>query len=106
MSEGKYYDLVLENDNTLKTFFERFYVIPREGKEWGEEERRFLENNRIELSGEKAREGKNGYIVFRKYKVDKQKAQDIKNAPGTQKEKAERYGLSIGTINRIMNDKY
>lgn len=106
MSECKYYDLVLENDNTLKTFFERFYVIPREGKEWGEDERRFLEENRIELSGEQAREGENGYIVFRKYKVNKQIAQDIKNAPGTQREKAEMYGLSIGTINRIMNDKY
>lgn len=28
-----------KGDNTLKTFFERFYVLPKEGKEWGEAEK-------------------------------------------------------------------
>jgi len=106
MEYEKSYDIVLENDNTLKTFFERFYVIPKEGEEWGEDERAFLEKHKLSLIKEEHRNGKNGYIVFRKCKVNKQIAQDIKNAPGTQKEKAERYGLSIGTINKIMNDKY
>lgn len=106
MGISKKYDLVLENDNTLKTFFERFYVIPKEGEEWGEKERKFLEQNKIVLTGEFTKHGKNGYIVFRRIKVNKEIAQAIKNEPGTQREKAKRYGLSVGTINKIMNDKY
>lgn len=30
---------MVKGDNTLKTFFERFYVLPKEGKEWGEAEK-------------------------------------------------------------------
>lgn len=35
----KIYSLTVKGDNTLKTFFERFYVLPKEGKEWGEAEK-------------------------------------------------------------------
>ena len=33
------YYLRESHDKTLKQFFERFYVLPKEGKEWGEAEK-------------------------------------------------------------------
>lgn len=39
MKKEKIYSLTVKGDNILKTFFERFYVLPKEGKEWGEAEK-------------------------------------------------------------------
>ena len=39
VKKEKIYSLTVKGDNTLKTFFERFYVLPKEGKEWGEAEK-------------------------------------------------------------------
>ena len=51
--------------------------------------------------------GKNGYIVFTREKLlTPEDVAVIKNDTGTQREKAKKYGLSVGTINKIMNDKY
>lgn len=33
MKKEKIYSLTVKGDNTLKTFFERFYVLPKEGKD-------------------------------------------------------------------------
>lgn len=41
MGKGKTYFLTLKGDNTLKTFFERFYILPKEGKEWRSSEKDF-----------------------------------------------------------------
>lgn len=106
MEDTKQYDIVLKDDNTLKTFFERFYVLPNEGKEWSEEELKFLQAHRLAPVSENTKNGKNGYIVFRKMKVNKEIIEKIKSDTGTQREKAKKYGLSVGTINKIMNDKY
>lgn len=100
------YQIILDEDNTLKTFFERFYVLPNEGKDWEKEQRAFLEKHRLRPTNENTKNGKNGYIVFRNIKVTKEIAEIIKNDTGSQRAKAKKYGLSVGTINKIMNDKY
>lgn len=106
MEDIKEYQIVLDDDNTLKTFFERFYVLPNEGEEWSKEQRAFLEKHRLRPTNENTKNGKNGYIVFRPMKVGKELAEMIKNDTGSQRAKAKKYGLSVGTINKIMNDKY
>ena len=79
------YDLVLEGDNTLKTFFERFFVIPKD-LNYTDEELKFLRSLEFELSDEEV--------------------EIIKNDIGSYRAKAKKYNLSVGTISKIMNDKY
>ncbi len=103
------YNMVLENDNTLKQFFDRFYVLPKDPNEcpWTEEQRTFLETKSLKLSGELERIGKDGYIVTRKKKKFKpEEVEKIKNEPGSYREKAKKYNVSVGTIYKIMKDKY
>lgn len=100
------YSVVLENDNTLKQFFDRFYVIPKDLK-WSDEELEFLEKYSFELSDPKVREGKDGYIVERKgKKLSAEQVEQIKNDTGSYRAKAKKYKLSLGTISKIMNDQY
>lgn len=107
MGKKETYLLTVKGDNTLKTFFDRFYILPKEGKEWGKAEKEFLEKNKLFLINPKVANGENGYIIFAKEKLlSPEDVAIIKNDTGTQREKAKRYGLSVGTINKIMNDKY
>lgn len=100
------YSVVLENDNTLKQFFDRFYVIPKDLK-WSDEELKFLEEYSFELSDPRVREGKDGYIVERKgKKLSAEQVEHIKNDTGSYRAKAKKYNLSLGTISKIMNDQY
>lgn len=103
------YKMVLENDKTVKQFFDRFYVLPKKpiGYEWTEEELKFLEEHSLELTDELERIGKDGYIVTRKKKkFTPEEVQKIKNEPGSYREKAKKYKVSLGTIYKIMRDKY
>ena len=107
VKKEKIYSLTVKGDNTLKTFFERFYVLPKEGKDWGEAEKEFLEKNKLIPCNKKVANGENGYLVFTREKIiSPEDVEIIKNDTGTQREKAQRYGVSVGTINKIMNDKY
>ena len=100
------YDLVLEGDNTLKTFFERFFVIPKD-LNYTDEELKFLRSLEFELSDPRVRAGKDGYIVERKgKKLSAEEVEIIKNDIGSYRAKAKKYNLSVGTISKIMNDKY
>ena len=100
------YDLVLEGDNTLKTFFERFFVIPKD-LNYTDEELKFLRSLEFELSDPRVRAGKDGYIVERKGKrLSAEEVEIIKNDTGSYRAKAKKYKLSLGTISKIMNDKY
>lgn len=100
------YDLVLEGDNTLKQFFERFYVIPKD-LDLEDQEIKTLEKYKFELSDPQVRAGKNGYIVERKVKkLSAEQVEQIKNDTGSYRSKAKKYNLSLGTISKIMNDKY
>ena len=59
------------------------------------------------LIGEDVISGKNGYIVEGiAKKLTKEQVEIIKNDTGSQWEKANKYNVSVGTINKIMNDKY
>lgn len=106
MEEQKVYSLVLENDKTLKQFFERFYVLPKDIK-YSKKDRDFLEENTFVLRGEDVINGKNGYIVERPgKKLTREQVEIIKNDTGSQRAKAKKYNVSVGTINKIMNNKY
>lgn len=103
--DGKY-ELTVGKDNTIKQFSERFYIVPRD-LDFTEEQRKFLEENSCYISDPDIAAGRNGYIVQRKgKKLSKEEVQIIKNDSGSQRVKAKKYGLSVGTINKIMNDKY
>ena len=39
MKKEKIYSLTVKGDNRVKRLFVRFYVLPKEGKEWGEAEK-------------------------------------------------------------------
>lgn len=103
------YKMVLDNDKTVKQFFDRFYVLPKKpiGYEWTENQIKFLEKYSLELIEELERIGKDGYIVTRKKKKFKpEEVERIKNEPGSYREKAKKYNVSLGTIYKIMRDKY
>lgn len=109
MNEKQYekiYDLTLPGDNTLKQFFDRFYVIPK-GLKFTDTELKFLKERSFELTDPRVKAGKDGYIVERKgKKFTPEEVQAIKNEPGTYREKAKKYGVSPATIYKIMKDKY
>ncbi|MBS4843126.1 MAG: hypothetical protein KH073_20060 [Clostridium sp.] len=95
-----------EGDKTLKQFFDRFYCVPKD-LEFTNEERAFLERVKKVPANKDVALGKNGYIVFRRgKKFDDDEVKTIKNDVGTYRQKAEKYNTSIGTISKIMNDKY
>jgi DNA invertase Pin-like site-specific DNA recombinase len=101
------YKMILENDKTVKQFFERFYCIPKD-KEFSKAELEFLEKYKLEIADPEVKKGANGYIVFRntKKKLSREEVEKIKNDTGSYREKAEKYNISKGTISKIMNDKY
>jgi len=107
--ENSNYEMVLEDDKTVKQFFDRFYVLPKEPKtyKWTEMQRKFLERHSLELVEELERLGKDGYIVSRKKKMfNAEQVKQIKNDTGSYREKAKKYKVSLGTITKIMNGKY
>lgn len=100
------YDLILDGDNTLKTFFERFYVVPKDIP-LTDEEKKFLESRGVYLIGDNTKVGKDGYIVFRKNKkLNQEQVQQIKNDVGSYRSLAKKYNVSVGTISKIKNGKY
>lgn len=104
--ERETYSLIVGKDNTIKQFVERFYIIPRDNS-FTEEQRKFLEKYSCYISNPIIAAGKNGYIVFRKgKKLSAEQVEQIKNDTGSYRAKAKKYKLSLGTISKIMNDKY
>lgn len=99
--------LRLDTDKTLKQLFDRFYLIPKD-KEFSKEELQLLNKHSVAPTHEEVKNGKNGYIVFRNTnkKLTKEQAEIIKNDTGSVRAKAEKYKISIGTVSKIMNDKY
>lgn len=100
------YSLTNGKDNTVKQFVDRFYIIPRD-KNFTEQQRKFLEENSCYISDPEIASGKNGYIVQRRgKKLTNEQVSAIKNDTGSYRAKAKKYNLSLGTISKIMNDKY
>ena len=104
--EIKTYPLTVGKDNTIKQFVERFYIVPRD-MSFTEEEKNFLEKYSCYISNPIIAAGKNGNIVQRRgKKLTKEQVEIIKNDTGSYRAKAKKYNLSLGTISKIMNDKY
>ena len=100
------YSLTNGKDNTVKQFVDRFYIIPRD-KNFTEQQRKFLEENSCYISDPEIASGKNGYIVQRRgKKLTNEQVSAIKNDTGSYRAKVKKYNLSLGTISKIMNDKY
>ena len=100
------YYLRESNDKTLKQFFNRFYCIPKDIN-LTKEQKEFLESVHHTPVSENVLNGKDGYIVFRKgKKLSAEQVKQIKNDTGSYRAKAKKYKLSLGTISKIMNDKY
>mgnify|MGYP004645427619 CR=1 FL=1 len=103
------YKMTLENDNTIKTFFERFYVIAKNNEFLTEENKKFLEAFSCELVDDKVKEGKDGFLVFRgkkPKKLNETQCKEIRESNLTQMELSKLYGVSVGTINKVKNNKY
>lgn len=110
MDKDGLYHIILGNDNSLKQFFDRFYIVPRDYENFTELEKGILERYNVTLSNETVAEGKNGYIVFRGKKpkklTDKQ-IQEIKtDNVSTQRELSFKYNVGVATINKVKNNKY
>lgn len=100
------YSLTIAGDNTFKQFMNRFYVIPKELK-FTDEQQKFLDEYSCYIVDPDIAAGKNCYIVQRKgKKLTKEQVETIKNDTGSCRAKAKKYNLSVGTISKIMNDKY
>lgn len=114
--EDNIYDLIIysedplkkKNDNTLKQFFDRFYVIAKDG-EYTSEQIEFLKQKTIYPTNDKVREGRDGFIVFRGTKkkiLTEEQCKEIRESNLTQMELSKIYKVSIGTINKVKNNKY
>lgn len=108
--KDKLYSITLENDNSLKQMFDRFYVIPKDYSVITPEDRVILDKYQARLANEYVAMGKNGYIVFRGKKPKKLSASQIEeikaDTTSTLRELAFKYDCSHGTIGKIKNDKY
>ncbi|HAT4114575.1 TPA: hypothetical protein I9Z66_003015 [Clostridium perfringens] len=105
------YHITLEDDKTIKQLVERFYIIPRKPLEYEfkKEEREFLEKKAIYPVAKEVKEGKNGYIVFRrnvKKITDEKEIEEIKKDTRPQRKIAQDHGVSVATINKIKKNKY
>lgn len=101
------YKMTLEHDKSIKQFFDRFYVIPKE--EYTAEQIEFLKQNAVHPTYDEVKEGRNGFIVFRGRKkkiLTEDKCREIRESNLTQMKLSEIYGVSIGTINKVKNNKY
>ena len=110
MDNDKYYPIILENDSSLKQFFDRFYVIPKDYSFITPEDKKILDRYNTKLYSENVANGKNGYIVFRGKKPKKLSSiqiDEIKaDSSSTQRELAFKYDVGVATINRIKKGNY
>ena len=110
ITKQKIYDLILDNDNTIKQLFERFYIIPKDKEDITEDEKTILKKHDMKIADKDIAEGRNGYIVIRGRKpkaLNEQQAQEIKADNSlTQRDLALKYNVSASTINKIKNNKY
>lgn len=107
MTEEKVYSL-REGSKTLKQFFDRFYCIPKDLK-FTKEQLEFLKANAIYPTHEDIKSGRNGYITFRGKKPKRfteEQCKEIRESNLTQMELSKKYKCSVGTINKIINQKY
>ncbi len=103
------------NGISLKEISEKYYLIPKGVKYYNANNENITELvesalemlDMFELNYDEE-DLKNSYIVKRKSekKLSDEEVKKIKESKGSVREKAERFGVSIGTISKINNDKY
>ncbi|MDU5262735.1 MAG: hypothetical protein E6176_09930 [Clostridium celatum] len=109
MSNKDDYNLVLENDKTVKQLFDRFYIVRKNDERLTEGDRTIIEKYMCYLVDETVIQGKNGYLVYRGKKTKLltiEQQQEIKESTLTQGELAEIYKVSPSTISKVKNNKY
>ena len=104
------YYIVLENDKSIKQMLDRFYIIPKRKQSYTKAQIEFLEDNAIYPKSDKVRNGKDGFICFRGKKPKKltfeQQIEILENADLTQRQLADKFIVSVGTINKVLKGKY
>lgn len=102
-------DHLKKSDNTLKQLFDRFYIIPKDKADYTNEQIEFLKQKTIHLTHDEVKQGRNGFIVFRGRKkkvLTEEQCREIRESNLTQMKLSEIYKVSIGTINKVKNNKY
>lgn len=103
------------NGISLKEVAEKYYLIPKGVKYYNANNENITElvESALEMLdmfelNYNDEELKNSYIVKRKSekKLSDEEVKKIKESKGSVREKAERFGLSVGTISKINNNKY
>lgn len=103
------------NGMSLKEVSEKYYLIPKGVKYYNVNSENVTELVEVGLETLDMFENihdeeylKNSYIVKRKTekKLSDEEVKKIKESKGSVREKAERFGLSVGTISKINNNKY
>lgn len=103
------------NGMSLKEISEKYYLIPKGVKYYNTENTNVTELVEVALEtldmfelNYDEEELKNSYIVKRKSekKLSDEEVKKIKEFKGSVREKAKRFGVSVGTISKINNDKY
>lgn len=104
------YKVVTEDDSSLKQFFDRFYVVPKDRVEITDSDRSIIEKHSIHLLNDDVANGLNGYIVFRGKKPKKlnsiQLGEILADTVSTQRELAFKYNVGVATINKIKKGIY
>ncbi|EGT3607972.1 hypothetical protein FKF97_16500 [Clostridium perfringens] len=113
MGEKKTYNYSLcdDKDNTIKQFFERHWVIPKnpENYKFSKEEEQFLKKHMVMPISENVLDGKNGYIVFRgrrPRKLTEDMIKQIQSSDLSQRALAKIYNVSVATINKAKKGEY
>ena len=103
------------NGMSLKEVSEKYYLIPKGVKYYNVNNANITELVEVGLEtldmfelNYDEEDLKNSYIVKRKTekKLSDEEVKKIKESKGSVREKAERFGVSVGTISKINNDKY
>lgn len=103
------------NGISLKEVSEKYYLIPKGVKYYNANNENITElvESALEMLdmfelNYNDEELKNSYIVKRKSekKLSDEEVKKIKESKGSVREKAKRFGVSIGTISKINNNKY
>lgn len=110
-NENKKYDVIVDNKHKLEHFFDRFYVIPKDINlndiEPGTTIKEFLELNSLNIINEELKQ--KAYIVMqgkKKKRLNQEQIKAIKESNKTYRQISKEFKISLGTINKVKNDKY
>lgn len=111
MSNDKGYKLIVDGKHKVEHFFQRFYVIPKDinlnDVKPGTTIKEFLELHSLNIVNEEIKQ--KTYIVMQGKKpkrLNQEQIQIIKDSDKSQRALAKEFNCSVGTINKVKNNKY